>query len=335
MMTRRALLGLSATAIASIGGALLLTPKTPAPVTGGLAFPDLARRLQGAARLELRKHDTGLVVVRQGGSWVLPDKADYPVRPEKLREVLTGLTELRLLEPRTSDPALFGRLGLDDPMQPGSSAVLLRVLDGAGAPLAELILGRRRVRTQGNLPESIFVRRPGETQTWLAEARLPVEPDAQLWLDRDIANLPAARIERVVVRRTGAAEIVLVRAEAAEPKLRIESPAEAPPADPVALDEIGRAFEFLTFVDVKPTSAATGEALGEARFGLTEGLTVIARPSREGETLWLRLAAEGGPEAAALNARWAPWAFQVGAWKEKATVPKLADLEARPAAPPK
>jgi hypothetical protein len=314
---------------------VLLTPKGIdqrglLPAEGGMAFEGLASRLQAAARIEIRKHDANLVLLRQGEAWVLPEKGSYPVRPEKVRELLVGLTELRLTEARTTDPAQFERLGVDDPMRPGSTAMLLRVLDGEGNALAELVTGRRRVRTGGNVPESIYVRRPTENQAWLAEGRLPVDADPQLWLDRDIANLPHDRIRRVVVRRPGEPELVLTRGQEPEAKLRLVEPLDMPPVDDVALDEVGRAFEFLTFLDVKQAAEIPGEVLGEARFELTEGLAITVLPSKDAETLWIRLSAAGdGPEAARLEQRWAGWAYQVGVWKEKAFVPRPGDLAAR------
>lgn len=332
-MQRRTLLLLGGAAAVAVGGAILLAPDRagePVPPAGaGLAFPGLAQRLAGAARIEVQKPDQTLVVQREGERWVLPHKAGYPVRPEKVRELLVGLTELRLAEPRTADPAQLDRLGLDDPAKPGSTALLLRVLDAGGAPVAELVVGRRRVRTQGNVPESVYVRRPAETQSWLAEGRLPVDADPDLWLDRDIANLPAARIRRLEARREGADPVVLARPEAdPEAPLAVLAPADLPGApDELMLDEIVRAFEFLTFLEVRPAGEVPGAALGEGRFGLTEELAVVVTPHRDGETLWIRLKAEGGTEEARrLAARWDGWAYQVGAWKEKAFLPRPEDL---------
>ncbi len=336
-MNRRTLLLLGAAAIATVGGALVLTPETaqqgPAPgAQGGLAFEGLAERLQGASRIEISKHDAKLELQRRGEAWVLPAKGGYPVRPERVRELLVGLTELRLAEARTSDPTQFDRLGVDDPMNAGSTALLLRVLDAQGGAIAELIIGRRRVRTQGNVPESVYVRRPGQNQSWLAEGRLPADADPQLWLDRDIANLPHGRIRRVTVQRKDQPVLVLLRGEEAEAKLRLAEPAEAPPSDEVTLDEIGRAFEFLTFIDVKPAAEIPGTALGESRFELADGSAITVAPHKDGDTLWIRLRAEGGEEAKGLDARWQGWAYQVGAWKEKAFIPRPEDLAARQSA---
>ncbi|TCZ66766.1 DUF4340 domain-containing protein [Roseicella aquatilis] len=335
-MTRRTLLLLGAAAILSVGGALLLSPggtDRQALSEGGLAFPGLAAKLQSAARIEVRRHDGSLEIARQGDSWGLPAKGGYPVRAEKLREMLVGLTELRLAEARTADPGQHARLGVDDPARPGSTALLLRVLDGAGAPIAELILGRRRVRTQGNVPEAIYVRRPEEAQAWLAEGRLAVDADPQLWLDRDVANLPPERVRRVTVHRAEEPELVLARPDGAE-RLAIEAPAGAPAPDAVAVEEVARAFELLTFLDVRPVAGMPGQPAGEARFVLSDGLTVTVAPHLAQGDVWIRLLAEGGEEAQRLNARWRGWAYQVGVWKLKAFAPHLDDLKAKePSAP--
>lgn len=338
-MNRRTLIALGGAAAASIAAAVLLTPRgverQEMMQEGGLAFPGLAARLQGAQRVEVAKPDGTLVLLRQGEAWVLPDRGGYPVRAGKVREMLVGLTELRLAEARTSDPAQHGRLGVDDPTRPGSTALRLRVLDGAGAPLADLVLGRRRVRTQGNVPESIYVRRPTEAQAWLAEGRLAVDADPQLWLDRDIANLPQDRVRRVEVRRSGEPELVLARPDEPEAKLRVEVPAEAPAAGEAGLDEVARAFEFLTFLDVRPAAEVPGEPAGESRFALTEDLAIAVLPNLDQGNVWIRLRAEGGgTEVTRLNARWNGWAYQVGVWKLKAFAPRLDELKPREAAAP-
>lgn len=328
-MKRRTLIALGGAAAIVVGGAILLTPdtvETPPPSQAQLAFPGLAQRLANAARVEVLKHDSALVIQRDGEAWVLPSKSGYPVRPERIRELLTGLTELRLVEQRTANPEMLERLGLEDPARPGATSQHLRVLDANGGVIAELILGRRRMRTQGNLPEAIYVRRVGDNQSWLAEGRLSVDADPQLWLDRDVANLPRERVRRVTVTRTGEPELVLTRPGEPDAQLAVTTPADAPAIDETSIDEVGRGFEFLTFLDVRRAEEIPGESLGEGRFELTDNLAIRVRVHKEGEAVWVMLSAEGDAEAERLNARWRGWAFQVGPWKEKAFVPRLADL---------
>jgi hypothetical protein len=333
-MKRRTLLLLGVAAGATVGAAILLTPDrteiTPSSRTP-LAFPGLAPRLANAARIEVVRHDGTLEIVRNApDSWVLPAKADYPVRPERVRELLVGLTELRLVEQRTSNPEMLERLGVDDPKQEGSTASLLRILDAQGAAIAELVVGRRRMRVQGNVPESVYVRRPSENQAWLAEGRLPLDADLNLWIDRDVANIPRERVRNAEISREGEPPLVLRRGQEADAPLAVVEPAETPELDEVNLDEVARAFEFLTFLDVKREAEMPGERLGESRFELTDHLRIAIVAHKDGENFWVRLSATGDEEAARLNARWRGWAYQVGQWKEKAFLPRLSDLAKQP-----
>ena len=84
---------------------------------GKLMFPDLAPQAgQNAARDRDRppgqdhrpSSNTAM-------TWGLEDRGGYVVQPGKLRGMLTALTELRLVEPRTTDPTEYNRLGLEDP----------------------------------------------------------------------------------------------------------------------------------------------------------------------------------------------------------------------------
>ncbi len=329
-MKRRTLILLGAAAAASVGAALVLTPDTaenPTASTPPLAFPGLAPRLANARRIEVVRHDGTLTVQRaEGDNWVLPAKSNYPVRPERVRELLVGLTELRLTEPRTANPEMLERLGVEDPTRQGATSSLLRVLDGQGAAIAELVVGRRRMRVQGNVPESVYVRRPNENQAWLAEGRLPLDADPNLWIDRDLANLPRDRVRAAEINRAGEGTLVLRRDGDVDAKLAVVEPAETPELDELSLDEVARAFEFLTFLEVKPEAEMPGEWLGESRFTLTDNLAIRIAARKEGETLWVRLAAEGDQEAERLNARWRGWAYQVGQWKEKAFLPRMEDL---------
>jgi hypothetical protein len=271
--------------------------------------------------------------VPKGGKWGLADRDGFPVQADKLRELLTGLTELRITEPRTTDPTQYGRLGVEDPAATGTSN-LLRLLAADGKPIVELIVGHRRVRTQGNVPETIFIRRPGQAQSWLAEGRLPVDADPQLWFERDIANIPAAKVAHVVSTR---GDTVLDFARDGD-KLALKAPAEHPKLDDYRIEEVGRAMESLTLTDVQPVAKQPGEKLGTAVITTTDGMTITATIFKADKDIWAQFAAtgegDGKKPAEELAARVQGWTYQVGAWKEKSFIPTMDDLKASEPAPP-
>ncbi|WP_428485070.1 DUF4340 domain-containing protein [Rhodopila sp.] len=316
------------------------TPSEQTTVAAGkLMFPGLAPRLQKAAKVEITHQGKQLVIEkRPDGDWGIAAMHDYPVQQTKLRGMLTALTELRLAEPRTSDRAEYSRLGVDDPNTAASTADLLRVVDAAGKPILAVIVGHRRVRSQANVPEEVYVRRPDESQSWLAQGSLQVDADASLWLDRDVLNIPHDRIASVVV---GDKALVFGRVDG---KFALTQPAEHPKLEDYKLDDVARALETLTFQAVKadadaPDFDAPGVDAGHAVFTTSDGLAVTVTLRHADKDLWARFAVTGGDRAEAekLTGRLAGWTYQIGAWKEQSLVPTLGDLKAaepvKPATP--
>ena len=324
--------------VALVGGWYFGTRTTPDEQTtiarGKLMFSDLAPKLRDVTRIEITHQGKRTVIEkRPDAGWGVASMHDYPVQEAKLRGLLTGLVELRLAELRTSDPAEFGRLGLDDPNGTASSADLLRLLDASDKPIVALIVGHRRVRSQANVPEEVYVRRPEETQSWLAEGSLQVDADASLWLDRNVMNISHDRIASVAVddqtlafgRRDG--------------KFVLTQPAEHPQLEDYKVDDVARGLELLTFQEVKADADAPGSEAGHSVFTTNDGLAVTVTVLHADKDVWARFAVSGvsdkvKPEAARINERVAGWSYQIGLWKEKSLVPGIADLKAEEAAKP-
>ena len=210
------------------------------------------------------------------------------------------------------------------------------MLDGDGKPLVDVIVGHRRVRTQGNVPEQVYVRRPGDNQAWLAEGGLQADSDPQLWLDRDILNIEHGDIARVESVRGGQTLVFTKQGD----KLLLTEPAEHPKLDDYKQEDVARALELLTFQDVRPIeagAAAAAEPSGRSVFRTTSGLAIAVTVYHGEKDLWARFAISvdnsakansAKAEADRLSARLSGWEFQVGSWKEKALTPTMDDLKA-------
>lgn len=312
----------------AIGGTVLLRPVAP-PVPQGAGqpmFPGLAAALPQAREIDVTGGGKATTLILKetprGVVWGIAERGLYPAVPARLRELLAGLGELRLLEPRTADPALFARLGVDETAAQGSTAVLLRVKGDGGAVLAELLVGHRIQRSKGGLPEAVYVRRPGERQSWLAEGRLVADADPQAWLVREIVDIGRARIASVVVQR-GADRLAFARR--GEALTLLDPPLGK--LDQFHVDEMGRALEGLTLADVRP-GALPGAALGRAVFTTVDGLVMTVTVNRDDSAtpaaIWASFAAGG--EVTAAYGGLAGWAFQLPAWRETSLVPRPSDM---------
>ena len=303
--------------------------------TGKLMFPDLATKPKDARRIEIVSKGKTTVIELKDGIWGVADRGGYRAQETKLRGMLTTLTELRLVEPRTTDPAQFSRLGVEDPTaEKEGTANLLRVLDSTGKPIVAVIAGHRRMRTQGNVPEQVYVRLPGDNQAWLADGGLQADADPQAWLDRDVMNISHTLITKVVATKNGAT-IELTRDG---DKLKVTQPAEVPKLEDYKLDDVGHVLENLTFQDVKSDKEPIGDKIGESVFTTSDGLEIAISVYHLDKDSWTRIAVtapdRGKPEAERLNARLSGWAFETGAWKDKSLVPSIDDLKAAEPPPP-
>ena len=351
------LLVAAAFAIGSAAAVVVLrqeAPRREASLLDQPVFPDLAERLATVATVELRRHNEVATLRREGDTWTVAEKHGYPAVPSRVRELLVGLAELRLVEERTANTELFSRLGLEDPQTPGGTSVSITVKDGAGNAIASLIVGRRRVRTAANLPEAVHVRRPGELRAWLAEGALRPDTDPLLWLERDIIDIKRDRVARATTRRAGAAPVTVRRDSPGEEFTLIDA-AEGFVADRIRLDDLPSVLEFLSFSDVKPAQAlADAPTAGEARIETFDGLSVTIRLLAHAEALWAKIAVAWAPpdapvgaesaqaplrpealraEAEALAARLGVWAFRLPDWKSEVLTYRLEDIAARQESP--
>jgi len=309
-------------------------PVASAVPAGRLAFPGIAPRLAEAARIELQHQGKTLVLSRQADGWGVDEDAGYPAQATKVHDLMAGLAELRLTEPRTADPAEFVRLGLEDPGKPNADSTLISVLDSKAKPIVALLVGHTRMRGQSEVPDQIFVRRPGENQSWLAEGRLPLEStDALMWLDRDIGSIDHGRIAAVEAAR-GSEHIDLAREG---DRLVVKSPGEHPKLDEAKLGDVAKALESLTFMEVKPADKMPGRPLGHSTFTTSDGLRLNVAVNQSGNEIWARFTAAGDgaakASAEAMDKKLAKWAFELGGWKEKALVPSMDDLKEPPPPP--
>lgn len=347
-MSTRALAALIILGVIAVAGGWYFGPGSvsgehSSVYAGKLMFPDLAAKLQNTARIEVVHDGKTLTIARQGDHWGLVERDGYPVQEAKLRSMLTALTELRLVEPRTADPSQYAALGVENADANGASSHLLRILDKAGKETVALIVGNRRTGTAGHAPDQVYVRRPGDRQSWLAEGSLQVDGDPQVWLDRDIMNIDHSRISKVTVTDpSGTLEF-----DRAGDKFTLVAPAEHPKLDSYKVEDVARALELLTFDDVRRDDAAPGTPIGTSEFTTDDGLSVTAQvfdwPKSPLKTdadasIAVRFTVSGTgkaqPEAARLAALVGGWTYGLGAWKKTSLLPAVSDLAEPPASAP-
>src|SRR3984893_14204215 len=194
-MQRRGLILLAAATLVLVALAVVAiatgdrTVSRAAP--GAAALPALAGNLGEVASVGLKRSGLELTFVRDGDGWLVVEKGNYPAAAGKVRQIVLGMADLALVEPKTQKADLYPRLEVDDPGKGKSTVVALK--DKSGAALAEMIIGKRRYDRLGAGNDGVYIRKPGDTQAWLARGSLEFSDQLSSWLDRRVLDLPQKR----------------------------------------------------------------------------------------------------------------------------------------------
>lgn len=138
--------------------------------------------------------DKVLATLKRGNAgWVIAEKSDYPADLAKLREFLLKLADATVLEKKTSNPKLYGELGVGDVKDKDAKGVLVAL--GGGKQTFKVIVGNYN----GGGGGGTFVRRDGEAQSLLVKGNLSVDKSAAAWERKEIADVNADRIRQVTL----------------------------------------------------------------------------------------------------------------------------------------
>ena len=297
---------------------------------GARAFPALAAKLGDVGSVGIKRSTLSLTFVRDGDNWLVAEKGNYPAAAGKVRQIALALADLLLVEPKTQQPGFYSRLDVEDPGSGKSTLVTLK--DKSGATLAELIIGKRRFDRLGSGTDGVYVRKPGDTQAWLARGSLEFSDQLSSWLDRRILDIPEKRIARVSLTQPDGTRLVITRAKP-EDKFTVEdAPADAKFKSETTTSEPALALDGLDLDDVKPAGEMPVPDKGVVAASLStfDGLTVDVRMLDKDDAHWVALsAADSGAaeaEAKAINEKASRWTYAVPSYKAAQLKMKLADL---------
>jgi hypothetical protein len=314
-------------------------------------------RLNDIEEVQLESGSERFVVKRTDSGWVVPDKSGYPADADKIHKLLVGAAGLSRVEPKTSDPARYPKLGLADAGAAASAGMSYRLKAGADSTLAALIVGNTAPAKGDPDLSEFYVRLPDDPRAWLVEGKLPRGNTLPEWLNRTIVDIDRARVRETRVAHASGEVVTVTRELSAKGEFRLLN---APPSKTVdaqwKLNDIGRLLSDLELEDVRPQDELPLE--GEPDYVVSmrtfDGLVVRMRVFRHdqkplgvlkaeldppesgvevkpGEKASLLSAEEVREEVDKLNARWARWAYVLPGFKVDALARSQSELLRDPA----
>jgi hypothetical protein len=355
-MSRQRLIALGIAAVLAIAGALYLSTQRylPRDPHGSSLLPSLAAELNTVSSMSVRKGSpTPTVTVhKQGEQWTVAERADYPADTPKLRKLLLALSDAKIREEKTSNPANYAIIGVEDPLKPGASGAQIELVAQDGKH--ELIIGK----PVGN---GNFVRRAGEKTSYVIEPAIFLETEPRFWIDTKLLDLPADKIQSIEnkpatgpaysMHRTpvendktaasGNAPPAVPASAAAPSPAATEAPAkfvlDTVPAGRQAADQqtLASAASLLSNLTIDEVSAA-----GEIDFSkpstvsvtLTDGSVVTVTGVVIGDKHWIQVSA---PKDASLSAKAKGRAFEIASYRYDSLFKPLEQWLVAKAAPPK
>ncbi|MFN7056226.1 DUF4340 domain-containing protein [Hyphomonas sp.] len=316
-------------AVIALGAELLARPPAPRhELTGTPVIPGFAaiRSETRAIRVTVAGESYELTLGPAG--WQLAEAAGYPIRADRLNTLVTGLEDLAWDGPRTRDPAKFNRIGLGDPREGGTGA-LIEVIGAEGDVKASLITGRREGR--------IYARRPGDDQAFRVTGELPPLYSADAWMDLDIISLNPDAISALrITDETGASLYLIRRPGESDRAFR-----PAPPYQGLELTNrlvtTGPALALtrLQPIGVKPAGALRTQPVARHITETFDGLEVETLAWRERDGLYLTLraveAGQGANRASAINTKARGWAFRIAEIDWADFTPRVSSMIRTPA----
>lgn len=291
--------------------------------TGQLVLPDFAEIRAEAAEIQVTLADEAYTLVRSPDGWKLNRADGYPVRPDRLAKLATGLETLTWGEGRTRDPDKLNRVGLGDPRDGGTGA-LVEVVDEAGETRAALITGRKG--------EYVYARRPDEVQAFQVEGDLPPLYNADTWLDLNIIDIHSDAVSAVRIYDSTGESLFLQRAVGTSDRSFFPAP---PYHDFKLVSRLAASTPALALsrfqpIGVRPASELTTRPVGRHITQTHDGLEVDLQAYREPDGYFVTLraieAGEGAQRGSTINDKAEGWAFELTEYDWNDFTPKVRSI---------
>jgi hypothetical protein len=343
-MSRQQLIALAVAALLALSAALYFSTQRNAAreVHGVPILPSLSSELNTVTSLSVLKGSPtpSVTVHKQGEQWTVAERANYPADVPKLRKLLLSLSDAKILEEKTANPANYSIIGVEDPTKPGATGAQIELIGKEGRH--DLIVGKPV--EQGN-----FVRRVGEKSSYIVEPGISFEAEPRYWIDTHLLDISADKIQSIQLKPETGPAYTLRRvsepapATASQPqpaatpattaKAATPGPSTAPAATAATasskfvLDGVpsGRqaadsnvlapspsTFGNLDDDDVAPVGDIDFSKPSTVTLALADGSVITLTGASVGEKRWIQVAA---PKDASLSAKTSGRAFEIANYR--------------------
>ena len=266
-----------------------------------------------------------------GGQWTLKERDGYPADPDKVRGLLVKLAQAELIEAKTRMPDRHALLELEDPSAEGAKSRALKIMDGSGNAIADLVVGKRHWEAFGTGKSGTYVRKTGEAQTWLANAEINLRAEVRSWIEPKVFEAESGTIQWLTLHIPGEEILKIERGSGDEAKAAfVGFPEDAKLKDSSAADGIVRAAASIDADDVRKLDGPPSGDVSTVSFATKDGLEVTLWVRKDGDDHWLSMAATGDGDAREtaekITSQTSGWEYKISSTKAGSLLKRRADL---------
>ncbi len=284
-----------------------------------LLYPRLLDRAGDAKEILVESAVGTVTVSRRNGNWMVNELDGYPAAVAVIRRALMEIAALHIVEVKTNRPDKYPVLGVEGRPLKRSQVGIVKIMDEKDASIVDLVIGKERVaQTPGS--SGNYVRRNGEANAYLAEGELRLGSNPTDWVNTEIVDLDATRIQRVVLQPDKGEAIVVDRADPKATSFTLQNIPEGQEVSAsTTVSGIGSLMLQTKFEKVvKAAAVASGTPRAIATVETFDGLVGIISyfPREKVAYVTLKFTQSAGKssadlakEIATLNARVGGWAY--------------------------
>ena len=152
---------------------------------------------------------------REGSFWVVEEASGYRADWERLKTLLTGLSQAEVVEAKTANPEYYPRLGVEEVSLPEAAGVMIEFSADSGLPA--LIIGKSAQGRDGQ-----YARLRDSTASMLLDRRIDVSAERSDWLDKTIVDISDAEVVEVEIEHADGESIKALKFSADDENFRLQ-----------------------------------------------------------------------------------------------------------------
>lgn len=338
-MTPKLFTGLAVAAAISAGLATILygsdTNWSSGAIPGKQLLPNLERQANNIAFIKLIQGEKALTFRQDKNEWIAEEHDGYPVKPEHMRTLVLQLSQARLVDAKTDQPAKHVILELENPNSKEAKSRQIQLLDKNKRPLVDIIVGKKLLDAFGGGRSGMYVRKTDENQTWLASMDFNTDLDIKSWVDENIFSYKVSDIRGIEISHPGE-EVLHIKPndDKSGEFMFVGLPEGQTLKKDANASAIARAFERLSLEDVKKLQNPDKENIKATATLRSKGVKIVFNLYERDTNSWLSIKAVTDGESSEenkkfvseLNKKTEEWSFKIPKPKAETLFKRWSDL---------